>query len=71
MQPLKTRVFKQTNPAILWEIKHDLNTKPLVQVLVNINNALVAILPQDILYLDNMTVHVVFSIAYSGEARLV
>ena len=54
-----------------WDINHNMNCHPAVDVNVYIDGVLTKIIPKDIEYLDANTVRVTFSNAYTGTARLV
>lgn len=58
-----------------WLIKHNLGTAPAVSVYVNIPtttdpNNLEEVLPQDIIYVDENTIKLIFNDSYSGIAQL-
>lgn len=61
----------QTVAAQVWTVNHNLNTYPIVDVLVYDNGSLVKIIPLDILFIDMNTVEIHFSSNRTGQARLV
>lgn len=71
---MKIYNHKQTSQSAQWDITHNLNTHPLVDVRIGYGRNPVeffAVLPQKIEYLDSNTLRVIFSAAYAGEARLI
>ena len=70
-KPTFSHVHTQTTPSASWMITHGLKDKPSVSVQVMYNGELQTILPNNIEYVDNNTVIVHFTSAYSGSARLV
>lgn len=70
-KPAFSHVHNQTVSSSVWTINHGLNAKPSVAVTVNYNGSLQTIIPNNIEYVDNNTVVVHFTTAYTGSARLV
>lgn len=70
-KPTFSHVHNQTAPSAIWSIHHGLNTKPSVAVTVHYNGSLQTIIPNNIEYVDDNTVAVHFTTAYTGSARLV
>jgi len=60
----------QTVAAQVWTVTHNLNTYPVVDVLVYDNGSLVKIIPLDILFINMNTVEIRFSSNRTGQARL-
>jgi hypothetical protein len=62
----------QSVAATVWTIVHDLNTS-LISIDTNIvyNGNSTVIIPSDVVIIDNNTVAVHFSMAYTGKARIV
>lgn len=70
-KPAFSHVHTQDTPSADWTIEHGLNSKPSVAVQVMYNGELQSILPNGIEYVDDNTVIVHFTTAYTGSARLV
>lgn len=61
---------KQISSASTWVIQHNLNRKPIIDVMVTISGNNTKILPLDIQHTDDNTVTLLFSQAYIGTATL-
>ena len=69
-----TRVFlhTQSSPASTWSIAHNLNCKPVVEVMVDTGGgAREKIFPQKVLHSSDTIMQISFSAPRSGVARLV
>lgn len=64
-------IHVQASPAISWTILHNLNTKPVVDVMVTHNGRLEKILPLSVVILDSNSIQVNFSSLKTGKARLI
>lgn len=60
----------QASAATTWVISHGLGYTPNVEVFVSNNGVIETILPTEVKIVDANTVHVVFSVAQTGSARL-
>lgn len=63
--------FEQTVASTTWMITHSLGHKPVVDVMVVIDNQLVTILPLEIQHISDIQCVVSFSEPRIGKARLV
>jgi hypothetical protein len=64
-------VHTQGTASTSWTVQHNLNTlKPVIDVFVNHNSTLEKILPQRIEVINENTITVTFSTAFTGEARV-
>lgn len=61
----------QSNPAMVWNITHNLNNYPIVDVMVDENGVLTKIIPKNIFVINLNTCQIEFSSARTGQARLV
>lgn len=71
---MKSYNHTQASQSVQWDITHNLNAYPLVDVRIGYGRNPVnffGVLPQKIEYLDSNTLRVIFSTAYAGEARLI
>lgn len=61
----------QDVPAIVWNIDHNLNDYPIIDVFITIDGALVKVIPSAVTYIDNNTASVTFQSAHAGKAMVV
>lgn len=62
----------QTLPTAVWNIKHDLNTNPTVDVLIyNDDRSLVEIQPTTVEFIDSNNVRLTFNDSYVGMAQCI
>jgi len=62
----KRYVHTQGTPSSLWEFTHDLGGKPSVTVVDNSKNVVVG----DVTYIDESSIRIQFTVAFSGYAYL-
>ena len=60
----------QGTPSDTWTIEHNLGSKVSIEVRVEQGDALAAILPHEVIHLDDNTTKVTFSTALAGNARV-
>ena len=68
----KVYLHTQSVAASTWSISHNLNCKPVVEVLVDIGGgARSKIFPQKVMHASDTVMQITFSTPLSGVARLV
>lgn len=60
----------QTVPSTTWTVNHNLGHKPVGDVWVDYNGGKEKILPYAVIHIDDNTMQIVFTTAYSGAVRL-
>lgn len=63
--------INQQTPSSVWTVEHNLNCKPIVEVIVENQGVLEKIYPETIKHIDDNTVAIIFSTPRSGVVRLV
>lgn len=59
----------QASDSDTWEITHNMNTKPSVSCVVNIDGADRQMMPKDVVYLNQNQLRVLWSVPRKGSAR--
>lgn len=59
----------QNTPAQVWNINHNMGCKPTVSVQILFGGKQLAVLPNEIEYLDDNNVRISFTQPYQGSAR--
>lgn len=68
----KVYVHTQSTPSATWSINHNLNCKPVVEVVVDVGGgSREKIFPQKVMHASDTNMQITFSTARSGVARLV
>lgn len=68
---MSTYIHKQTTPAAVWTVVHNLGKKFVnIDVVINYQGAVTTILPQSITVTDANTAVITFSSAHTGESRV-
>lgn len=70
IQRVRTYTHTQTTAATSWNVNHNLNTHPVVDVLYDDAGVLTKMLPLSITYVDANNIVIAFSVARAGVARL-
>lgn len=61
----------QSTPASVWQVNHNLNNYPIIDVMVLENGTLQKIIPKDIVIIDMNNCEIRFSSNRTGQARMV
>jgi hypothetical protein len=62
----------QSSPASVWQVNHNLNNYPIVDVMISYTTGeLVKIIPMDIRIIDMNNCEIHFSQPQKGQARMV
>lgn len=62
--------YIQSTPSTTWTINHNLGSKPMVDVLLEINGVMQKVYPLSITHTSDNTVVVTWSLARTGRAVL-